>query len=274
MSSKHFYLYIDESGSRLPDNTDTQRRNGMNCFALGGFLVEETDKAILESKYLSFCDKWGIKYPLHSTKIRGKRDDFSWLNRDSKTNERFLEDLEGLLIDIPVIGFATVIDRDGYNVRYKEKYGQDRWLMCKTAFCILVERVTKYVKSVGGTFEIRFERCGPKEDNAIIAYAKSLKISGMPFSTDSSYVYNSLQKEDFKNTMLGIPKGKTKNNLFIQFADLYLYPMIKRKYDPAYRPWNVLFHKRKVIDSILSDEDIPLFGIKYSCFDDKTKYPD
>jgi len=33
-----------------------------------------------------------------------------------------MNDLDSLLINIPVIGFAAVIDRKGYVDRYKQKY--------------------------------------------------------------------------------------------------------------------------------------------------------
>lgn len=264
---KHYYLYIDDSGSRFPDKKQIGRNDGMNCFALGGILVEETHKIILEETYKVFCEKWKIGYPLHSTKIRGKRDDFSWLEKSAKDNERFLGELEELMISIPVIGFAVVINRDGYNSRYKDKYGNERWLMCKTAYNILMERVSKYVMRENSTFEVCFEEVGKMEDRAIVQYGRDLKSVGLPFNKDTSAKYRSLSVDDFKKVMLGDPSRKKKENLFVQIADLYLYPMIKRKYDEAYRPWNVLFNNKKVIDSILTEEDVAVLGIKYSCFD-------
>lgn len=264
---KHYYLYIDDSGSRFPDKKQLERNDGMNCFALGGILVEETHKIILEEKYKVFCEKWEIGYPLHSTKIRGKRDDFSWLEKSAKDNDRFLSELEELMISIPVIGFAAVISRDGYNSRYKEKYGNERWLMCKTAYNILMERVSKYVIGEDSTFEVCFEEVGKMEDRAIIQYGRDLKSVGLPFNKDTSAKYQSLSADDFKKVMLGDPNRKKKENLYVQIADLYLYPMIKRKYDEAYRPWNVLFNSKKVIDSVLSGDDMAILGIKYSCFE-------
>jgi len=264
---KHYYLYIDDSGSRFPDKKEQRRDDGMNCFALGGILVDKVEKIVLEEKYIQLCKKWRIIYPLHSTKIRGKRDDFYWLESSAKTNEKFLSDLEDFLIDIQVIGFATVIDRDGYNSRYKETYGDERWWMCKTAYNILIERVTKYVKSQDATFEVCFEEVGKTEDRAIIQYGKDLKTMGLPFNEKTSAKYSSLSAEDFKKFMLGDASRKKKESLFIQIADLYLYPMVKRKYDESYRPWNVLYKNGKVIDSLLKDEDLSNLGIKYSCFD-------
>ena len=81
---------------------------------MGGVLVAEEYKVIIGNKYKIFCEKWKINYPLHSTKIRGRRGDFSWLENGVKEHDRFMEDLESFLVDVPVLGFAVVIDRDGY----------------------------------------------------------------------------------------------------------------------------------------------------------------
>jgi hypothetical protein len=42
----------------------------------------------------------------------------------------------------PALGLACVIDRPDYNHRYKEKYADERWSLCKTAFTIAVERAS------------------------------------------------------------------------------------------------------------------------------------
>jgi hypothetical protein len=49
----------------------------------------------------------------------------------------------------PFLGFACVIDRPGYNARYREKYGREQWSLCKTAFSELVERAAKYAQGAG-----------------------------------------------------------------------------------------------------------------------------
>ncbi len=101
-------------------------------------------------------------------------------------HDDFFKDLNEYLCKIPVIGFAAVVDRRGYNKRYEEKYKENRWWMCKTAFNILIERVVKYVISKDSKLKIRFEEGGKKEDRAILQYLKDLKKDGLPF--DSSTV--------------------------------------------------------------------------------------
>ncbi len=270
--AQQYYLYIDDSGSRLPDGLDLKSRDdGMDHFALGGVLVAEVDKLELCDRYFEFCKKWKIDYPLHSTKIRGMRDNFAWLEKSSaKLRDTFYEELSVFLESLPVIGFATVIHRPGYNERYKQLYGDKRWLMCKTAYSILIERVAKYLQNEGGILNVRFEGAGKKEDRAIIQYAKDLKHSGMPFHIENSKKYGGLNQSDFQQLILGEPRRKTKENLYVQLADLYLYPMAKRKYEPTYNPWVALYNNKKVIDALLPESEWSSRGIKYSCFDDSS----
>ncbi|MFC1720947.1 DUF3800 domain-containing protein [Patescibacteria group bacterium] len=263
-----YYLYIDDSGSRHPDKQNlTDRDDGMDNFALGGVLVAQKDKKNIKQKYEAFCDKWNIDYPLHSSEIRGMRNNFSWLEEGVKRRENFLEELEEFLISLPVVGFASVIYRPGYNERYEKKYGDNRWMMCKTAYTILIERVAKQLKKTNSTMLVRFEEVGRREDRAISEYAKDMKNIGHPFDANASAKYNAITQNEYKKILLGAPKRKKKWNLFIQIADLYLYPMVKRRYDQEYRPWKMFYKHGKVIDAYLPDGCLEVEGIKYSCFE-------
>lgn len=264
-----YYLYIDDSGSRFPDKkSDIVRRDGMDHFALGGILVEGKNRDFILEEYKNFIQAWDITYPLHSSEIRSMRDNFIWLESSAKQREKFLQELEIFLLKLPVIGFAAVVHRPGYNSRYKEKYEGRQWWMCKTAYSILIERTTRYVQARGGKLKIRFEEAGKKEDRAIAEYTKMLKTEGMPFASDTSAKYHSLAHEDFRSVLFGQAERKKKENAYMQIADLYLYPIAKRKYEPTYNPWVKFFEYKKVIDSFLSSDDLPYLGIKYSCFDD------
>lgn len=267
MTRNHYHLYIDDHGSRNPDHVIKKRDDGMDCFALGGILVHESNIDIVVTKHKAFCAEWDIDYPLHSTDIRGLRGDFRWLQDSTKDTRRFSSELNALLTSIPILGFAAVVNRPGYNERYREKYGDDRWLLCKTAYAILIERVAKYCISQNATFEVFFERSGKKEDRAIKAYGRILKREGLPFASVSSTKYSPLQPDELKRCVLGEPRERTKKCIFTQLSDLYLYPMVKRKYDRAYRPWVELFAAKRVIDAVLAVDQVPELGIKYSCFD-------
>lgn len=266
-SPRRFYFYADDSGSRFPDRDSTPRNDGIDCFALGGILIAADDRAALQAAHLAFCSRWNIDYPLHSTAIRGKRNNFAWLGADPEKERRFLNDLESFLLSLPVVGFAAVIDRAGYNQRYKEKYGDQRWWMCKTAYTILVERVCKYVDSNNGTLSIRFEQTGKAEDRALIGYAKDMKRQGAPFDANTSGHYAALTPADYKRIIESDPERVTKSSPAVQVADLFLYPMLKAGYDPTYQPWQNMLAAGKVIDAMLREEDRAWLGIKYSCFD-------
>jgi hypothetical protein len=265
--TNELHLYMDDTGSRNPDHeTSAQRRDGMDCFALGGILINEEDIDSLFAAHKAFCAKWGIDYPLHSSAIRGGRGNFGWLKKPEAAQE-FLNDLQRFILDLPIIGIAAVIDRPGYVARYKDQHANALWLMCKTAYCILVERAAKYARSQGRQLRVFFEGGGEKEDRNIIAYAKALKKEGMPFDSRTSAGYGSLTAEDFRSLVLGEPRRRTKKTPMIQIADLVLYPIAKGGYDPAYPPYIALMEGKKLIDAHLAPQERATLGIKYSCFD-------
>lgn len=260
------HLFIDDTGSRDPDHVQReQRRDKMDCFGLGGILIKEEDVDGLKREHASFCAKHGITYPLHSQEIRGGRNEFGWLKKPENARV-FFSDLDDFMVSLPVIGIATVIDRPGYVARYKEQYQERLWLMCKTAYSILIERAAKYADSQGRVLRVFFEECGKQEDRDLIQYAKALKKDGMPFNSTSSGAYASLTAKDFQRVVMGDPKRRTKKTPMIQIADLMLYPMAKGGYEPTYKPYVDLMAAGKLIDALLPPQDRPHLGIKYSCF--------
>jgi hypothetical protein len=265
-SNKIVRLYFDDSGSRLPDDDEDDRNDGINGFALGGVLINETDVLATNLRHEEFVQKWRLSKPLHSTKLRGLRSQFNFL-RNNPDKDRFFADLEELLFGVPVLGIACVIHRPGYNARYKEAHGPNRWKMCKTAAAILAERAAKYADSQGAKLTILFEGSGEKEDRDIIEYVRSLKANGMPFDQGNSASYGSLKADDFRRIILGDPHRITKKSALAQIADLFLYPMTKGGYDNTYEPYAKLIERKMVIDCHLSRDEIALRGVKYSCFD-------
>ncbi|MFM2330578.1 MAG: hypothetical protein RLZZ26_85 [Candidatus Parcubacteria bacterium] len=269
MPENNYYLYFDDSGIRFPDRQQKPTRDdGMDHFALGGILVKGDHRSAIIEGYKELRRKWRITYPLRSSDMRGKRGNYVWLT-EKATHDEFFKDLNTYLCDIPVIGLAAVINRTGYNERYETKYGEKRWWMCKTAFSILTERASKYVIANKGRLKLRFEEAGKKEDRAIMEYYKSLRAVGMPFDSSTSAKYSFLKPEDFRNVLLGEPERQMKKSPLLQIADLYLYPMVKGGYDQSYPPYKMLVENKKLMDTLLTDEDIASRGIKYSCFDNK-----
>lgn len=269
--SEKLHLYFDDSGSRDPDKAHLingqARDDRMDCFALGGVLIREEDIDAVFEKYKAFCCGQNITYPLHSSPIRGGRGNFGWLKNPEKAVV-FMTALEEFILDLPIVTLACVVNRPGYVARYKEKYEERLWLMCKTAFSILTERAAKFADEEGRKLEIYFEGAGKKEDRDMVRYMRALKTEGAPFSEQTSGAYGPLGTEDYRRIILGEPRRKTKKTPMIQVADLVLYPMVKGRYDPAYRPYQKLRDAGKLIDSHLREEDIAARGIKYSCFDE------
>jgi len=266
-----FHLYFDDTGSRDPDKS--ARANAaqaadveMDCFGLGGILLRESDIDGIIAAHKDFCREHDISYPLHSWSIRGGRKEFGWLKTPEKAGI-FMASLEDYLLSLPVVAIACIIHRPGYVARYKDKYRDRLWYMCKTAFSILIERAAKYVDEQGGAMEVYFEQCGKKEDRDIIRYMRELKAGGQEFNQDTSRQYAPFGPEDFRRICLGKPIRKTKKTPMIQIADLVLFPMAKGGYNPSYRPYEKLRGAGKLIDCHLAEVDIPLRGIKYSCFD-------
>ena len=271
MDSKYI-LYFDDTGSRDPDKQDyttsERRQDEMDCFGLGGTLIKEEDVIRLIEKHAAFCAAWNIDYPLQSSRIRGGQGKFGWLRKPENAG-LFLPALQDFLLDLPIVGAACIINRPGYVARYRHRYNERLWLMCKTAFSILVERAAKFADDQGRKLEICFEESGKKEDRAIIQYMRDLKRQGNPFDRQTSGVYEPLSPEDYRRIVLGEPRRKTKKVPMIQIADLVLYPMAKGGYDPSYPPYKRLLEGNKLIDCFFSREEAALRGIKYSCFDEK-----
>lgn len=267
-ANPEIYLFIDDSGSRDPDRQPHVIRNdSMDCFALGGVLINAEDIDTVVGAHQSFCQSQGIDYPLHSWAIRGGRGDFGWLKTPERARE-FFPALDDFLLSLPIVGIAAVVHRPGYVARYKDAYEDRLWFMCKTAYCILIERAAKYARSQGRKLRVFFEEAGKHEDRELMAYAKELKASGMPFNQGNSAAYGGLQAADFQDIVLGEPKRRTKKTPMIQIADLVLYPMAKAGYEPSYRPFRDLMARGKVIDALVPESSRSSLGIKYSCFDD------
>ncbi len=261
-------LYLDDSGTRHPDhNPGKLPEHGYDYFSLGGILLKQEDENIARELCSSFCQKWNIHYPLHSVEIRGKSENFAWLGTLSKDERAtFIEDLYQVMANSPVIGIACVIDRPGYNHRYRQKYGRQRWSLCKTAFTVLAERAAKYADSQGYKLRVLPEKCNVQEDKILEGYYDSLKTDGTPFSKDTSSKYEPLKADDFKKILYEF-RLKAKTSPLVQLADLYLWPMAMGGYHQENFTYKRLVEDGKLINCLYSNDEIPYFGIKYSCFD-------
>lgn len=269
LSRLHFYM--DDSGTRNPDKkqgtTATHRRD---WFALGGILVREEDEEEARTLHSAFCKRWNLLHPLHSAEIRNRSLNYAWLDKlDEAKCRQFYEELYGLMKSAPVTGLACVIDGTGYNARYGEKYKGQRWLLCKTAFSIVVERAVKIARMDERKLRVLPERCNKREDRTLKAYYETLRTEGLPFEAGASAKYTPLGAAQFKDTLYEFDL-KFKSSPLAQLADLYLWPMCMGGYNKQNRPYARLLEDGKLIECQLPEEVRGTHGTKYSCFDLQT----
>lgn len=263
----NYIFYMDETGSRHPDKKSDASRAGRDWFALGGILIKQEDKDSIKQQHAAFCAKWNVNRPLHLTDMQAERKGFSWLGRlPEEDRSNFWSDYKRFLSSLPVIGHACVIDRPGYVRRgYLEQHKNNRWLLCRSAFDIVVERAAKIAKKDNRRLSIVFE--GDVGINETIkGYFKNLKENGLAFDGGRSEKYKPFSQNDFSETLATI-EYKGKSNALLQIADSYIYSIARSKYDPKFGLYRQLRDRRKIINFVLSNEEIPSMGVKYYCFD-------
>jgi hypothetical protein len=258
---------MDDSGTRHPDHNPTLPAHGRDWFALGGILIDEADEIGAKEQIEIFRARWPQLRgrPLHSSEIRARTENFRWLQAEGEAvRSRFLSELGALLHALPVVGMACVVNRPGYNARYREVHGRQLWSLCRTAFIISVERAAKFAMSKDAKLRVYPERCTKESDNMLKRYYNELRTSGPPFNPQRSAKYDPATIEALKSTLYEF-RPKSSDSPLIQIADLYLWPICIGGYDPKNRPYQAFKEHGKLIDSFCGDASRE--GIKYSCFD-------
>ena len=174
-------------------------------------MLNEEDEDGVRTLHTKFCTKWKITYPLHSSDIRHRVGKFAWLSTLSKDDhDSFMTDLSDLAVAIPVLGHACVVDRPGYDRRYREKYGRQTWMLCKTAFAVVCERAAKYASSQGRKLRVYAEKGDKTADSHIRRYYKELQEAGMPFAQETSSKYAPLTAAELRIALYDLKfKDKT-----------------------------------------------------------------
>lgn len=260
--------YMDETGNRHPDKKSTQERAGRDWFGLGGYLLREEDKGAVRALHQQFCDEWKITQPFHITDMMAAKKKFAWLGKLSdRERSRFWEEYKDMLSSIPALGTGCVISRPGYVARgYVTDFPNPKWLLCRSAFDITIERAAKYAKSVDAKLDVVFEADGPLNET-MKGYFKNLKANGLAFDEGRAAKYSPFTAEDFANT-LGTIQYKAKASPFLQFADSYIYAIARQKYDRHFGVYCRLRDRKRIINFALGEpEAIKAMGIKYYCFD-------
>ena len=261
-------LYLDDSGTRHPDrDAGKLPAHNRDWFGLGGVLLRESDEDAVRAKHAALCTKWQIKYPLHSAEIRASSNHFTWVKQlEPDKKAEFMQDLTALATTPELIAIACVIDRPGYNHRYRERYGRARWDLCKTAFGVVVERAAKLARENGCRLRVYVERADKKTDATLLDYYNRLRANGHPFHESSASKYNPLAVEEFHETLYEF-RTKNKTSPPMQIADLCLWPICIGGYDTSNRAYVALKESGTLIDTRIPPEDVPSRGIKYSCWD-------
>lgn len=261
-------FYMDDSGTRHPDRKTRIAHHKHDWFALGGILISDENINAAKQQIVEFRSRWPKlgEHPLHSSDIRGCHEKFAWLGVDNILRTEFLTDLHKLLVSLPVIGLACVIDRPGYNHRYEEKYKEKRWLLCKSAFDIVVERAAKHSNEQGRKLRIWVEGASKSDDKLLRSYYDNLKAKGASFNPSTSSKYTPFNSVDYSTTLYEF-RIKSKSSNLMQIADIFLWPMCIGGYDKDNRPYTALKAAGKYIDCVIPEESLPERGIKYYCFD-------
>jgi hypothetical protein len=259
-------LYVDDSGTRMPDYNPAAAAGTANWFGLGGVLLRERDEPNIRQAHAAFYKRWPqLRGPLHSNEIRFDQGPFAFLGKDETLRIRFLEDLTELLNGAEVLGHACVIDRPGYMARYANQYGDERWFLCKTAFSILLERAAKHALRCHAKLRVYVERTDKDTDTRMRGYYENLRSNGMPFKVESSTHYVPMTADTLRAVLYDL-KFKNESSPLMQFADLYLWPICKAAYGKE-RAYKTFKKRKRLLDSVLEPSERDERGIKYSCFD-------
>ena len=262
----HYTFYIDETGNRNPDQKPDKNRQNRDWFGIGGILVKSEDVQDCKDKRQSFVDKWGITAPLHMTDILGNHKKFSWLGRlPDEERHKFWGEYKTFLALAPVMGLACIIDRPGYVARGYIKDNNDRWLLCRSAFDISIERAAKIAQKAGRKVNVVFEQDAGM-NQIMVGYFNNLKQNGLGFDETRSDKYSPLSKADFAATLSTV-EYKPKSNSMLQIADSYLYAMARRPYDGNFDVAKRLRDARRTANTCLPSADVPSMGIKHYCFE-------
>ncbi len=258
-------LYLDESGSRHPDKKSDVSRLGRDWFGLGGVLIRGEDSDLVRKSVEDFTINWRLKSPLHYTDMQSENKGFAWVGRlDQKTKERFWSEWRDALCAMPVVGMGCVVDRPGYVARGYLQQHKNRWLLCRSAFDITVERAVKIASAEGRKLHVVFEQ-DAGINKIVSGYFDNLKESGLAFDPSTSSRYIPLKQEDFSNT-LGRVQHKPKAHPLLQVADSYIYAMCRKAYDRKFWLHRSLEEAGRLSDAYQVPDGTGKVGVKYYCF--------
>ena len=265
--NRPFTICMDETGNRHPDKKSDSSREGRDWFGFGGIMIwgEHNDDARTLVK--DFSTKWRLKYPAHITDMMSERKGFAWLGKLSQSDrDLFWSDWKYVLRGSEAIGIGCVISRPGYAARgYLEKHKDSKWLLCRSAFDITIERATKIARLEDRKLHVVFEQ-DPAMNSIVVGYFDNLKTNGLEFDPSNSNKYAPLSQAEFNET-LGRIEYKPKAHPLLQIADSYIYSIARHKFDRGFHIYRDLRDHRRIADFAVPSGMSRTLGVKYYCFD-------
>lgn len=266
--SRPFTFYMDETGNRHPDKKSDASRQGRDWFGLGGVLIRGEDNDAIRQAVADFSERWDLTGPAHLTDMMSEKKQFAWLGRKTEViRQQFWDDWHHVLSGANVIGLGCIVDRPGYLARgYLEK-GPDKWLLCRSAFDIVIDRAAKIARHEGRKLHVVFEQ-DPGINKTMTTYFNMLKQDGLAFDAGNSSKYSPLTQPEFAET-LGRIDHKPKSHALLQMADSYIYAMARHGFDKKFGLYRHLRDHGRIADFALPQDCLPHMGVKYYCFDRK-----
>jgi hypothetical protein len=263
------HLYMDETGPRHPDRAAVPTKHGNDWFAIGGVLIRAEDEQKARCALTILKKQWPqIRAPLHLTDMRSEKKQFAWIGKlKAEDRDRFWSGYRTFLAGLPVAGTACVIDRPGYVARgYGKREGDSKWLLCRSAFDIVVERAAKVAKQQGRRLKVFYEMADPSTNAMIEGYFYNIKKNGLGFDETTSAKYLPLTAAEFQHLLLDI-EGKDKFNRLMQIADSYIYSIARGSYDRKFNIYRRLAEAGRLVTSQVAAEHAAILGVKTYCFE-------
>ncbi len=265
-----YHLYLDDSGSRHLDKLAATANVHPRWFALGGVLLAAADEDACKRAHAGLLAAWpSMTEPLHISDMLARRDNFSWLEELSGTDQtRFSTEYHAFLSGLPVFGTACIIHRPGYLARgYGSRQGDAKWDLCRSAFNIVVERAAKFVHQRGGRLRVKYERSDRQSDQRLRGYWALLKANrGLGFDPKNASKYGPMDPAELAATLIDL-EAKDKRSKLMQIADSFVYALAKGRYEPSLPIYAALVAGGRIVDQHMDPAYTASMGVKHYCFD-------
>jgi hypothetical protein len=244
-------------------------KHGYDWFAIGGVIINDEDVQGYHNSLAEFLAAWPqIRTPLHLTDMRAEKKGFAWLGKlKQEERDKFWSSYRLFLGRQAVAGIACVIDRPGYVARgYGKREGQEKWLLCRSAFDIVMDRASKFARIKNRRIKVFYERADPETDKRIEGYFHNIRENGLEFDPNTSAQYQPVSTAEFNRMLIDI-EGKGKQNKVMQVADSYLYAIARGSYDRKFEVYRHLADRGRMAASQVLGNEAGLVGVKTYCFE-------